>query len=84
MPVSYTHLDVYKRQGYNCGSLTSESLSGITAYVAGKDYIGGLIGYNDALENTAFYGYSFAGGSVIGRDFVGGIAGVNLLSLIHI
>lgn len=64
--------------GYNCGSLTSESLSGITAYVAGKDYIGGLIGYNDALENTAFYGYSFAGGSVIGRDFVGGIAGVNL------
>ena len=70
--------------GYNNGTIKIESSQNVFAennvvsVVAGKNYVGGIIGYNDT-EGT-LEGYALGGGYLSGSRFVGGICGINLSS----
>ena len=50
MPVSYTHLDVYKRQDgyptYNFANVVDDHLMGITHVVRGNEYLSSSPKYN--------------------------------------
>ena len=64
--------------GYNGGDIiTVESESKrVTAYVTGNNYVGGIIGFNDAGGDIE--GYSLSGGYIKAEgSFVGGMIGLN-------
>lgn len=62
--------------GLNYGNLTATAEK-INNYVAGKNFIGGIIGFNAADNAKKISGYHYAGGTVVGKNFVGGFAGAN-------
>ena len=70
-PVSYTHIDVYKRQGLDASALTGYSLN---AFASGCDGSGLTSGYVSALE-TIWDAAEFK---------KQGSAKITVLSLIHI
>lgn len=59
------------------GQKSSKAIS-TKCYISGHDYVGGIVGYNDA--NAIVEDYGLIGGSVLGKEdskFVGGYAGFN-------
>ena len=44
--VSYTHLDVYKRQTYNFANIVDDHLMNITHVVRGNEYLSSTPKYN--------------------------------------
>lgn len=61
-----------KKNGFSQGKLST------TCYVRGRNYVGGIVGYND--ENAIIEDYEIASGYVYGdagSHFVGGYAGLN-------
>lgn len=74
--------------GYNNGIITADtgSLSGRTSsddktslvcYITGKNYVGGIVGYNDVDADVN--NYALTGGYIKGTgSFVGGFAGLNV------
>lgn len=70
--------------GYNGGQITNKDAAGqtgttavsVVSVVHGRDYVGGVVGFNDiggTIEN-----YSLQGGYISGKRFVGGFIGLNL------
>ncbi|MDD3253175.1 MAG: type II secretion system protein [Lachnospiraceae bacterium] len=62
--------------GYNQGSIaaTSGVISAVSV-ISGRDYVGGLVGYNDI--GGTIKDYKLSGGYVTGKHFVGGFIGLN-------
>lgn len=61
--------------GYNGGKMISTEMRGITAIVAGENFVGGITGYND--KGASISKYKVAGGYIYGKSFVSGYAGLN-------
>lgn len=68
--------------GYNGGSIVFDKKSvvstrSVAGIVVGRDFVGGLVGYNDA-DGTIDVDYTLIGGSVFASgDCAGGLAGLN-------
>ena len=68
--------------GYNGGSIVFDKKSAVSTrsvagIVVGRDFVGGLVGYNDA-DGTIDVDYTLIGGSVFASgDCAGGLAGLN-------
>lgn len=68
--------------GYNSGSIVFNKKSvvstrSVAGIVVGRDFVGGLVGYNDA-DGTIDVDYTLIGGSVFASgDCAGGLAGLN-------
>lgn len=64
--------------GYNRGTIKSSdsarTISAVSA-IAGKDYVGGIVGYNDI--GGVISNYELKGGYIHGKKFVGGMIGLN-------
>lgn len=70
--------------GYNKGKIINtatgaggnNSAIAVVSVVNGKDYVGGIVGFND--KGGIIQNYGLQGGYISGNRFVGGFAGINL------
>ena len=63
--------------GYNGGNILSENVQVITSQMAGRNFVGGVVGYNDGARAGRISGYAVSNISVKGGEFVGGFVGLN-------